>query len=71
MVILSTEIYNEVVHFIRNHNGLPIDEEADLQNKFPNVALATLSSILAREWQEKVKAKHLYMKERTKKFIDE
>lgn len=69
MVILSTEIYNEVVQFIRNHNGLPIDEEVDLQNKFPNVCLATLSSILAREWQEKVKMKHSFIKERTKKFI--
>ncbi|KAJ6644280.1 CDAN1-interacting nuclease 1 [Pseudolycoriella hygida] len=71
MVILSTIIYNEVVEFIRNHDGLPFDEEADLQVKFPNVNAITLSSILAREWQEKIKAKHTYMKERTKKFIQE
>ncbi|KAG4075344.1 hypothetical protein HA402_003135 [Bradysia odoriphaga] len=71
MVILSTEIYNEVVEFIRNHNGLPVDEEDDLRKRFPNVCLATLSSILSREWQEKVKARHSYIKDRTKKIIQE
>lgn len=71
MVILSTEVYNEVVQFIRNNNGLAIDEEADLKNQFPNICVATLSSIFSREWQEMVKAKHPHMKERTKKFIQE
>lgn len=71
MVILSTETYNEVVQFIRNQNGLPIDDESDLQKEFPNITAATLNAIMAREWQERIKKSHSHVSSRIKKFIQE
>lgn len=55
MVILSEIVYNEIVEFILNYGGLAIECEKAIAEKFPDIPLKTLKSILSKQGQNLTK----------------
>lgn len=55
MVIVSESVYNNIIDFLRTHNGLSIECEKDLLLKFKDVPINTLKSIASKFGQNKIK----------------
>lgn len=61
MVILSTELYDQICAFVYNYKGLTIDCDHDLRQAFPAIDACTLSAVLSKEWQKRIKKHHHYV----------
>lgn len=71
MVILSTEVYDEVNTFIHQFRGLSIECGVALREKFPNLSTDTLDSILARSWQSIIKLAYPNMMVKSRRLLRE
>lgn len=58
MVVVSTNIYEEICQFCSNFNGLTIHCEQELHEQFANIDAQVLSAILSKEWQKNIKHRH-------------
>lgn len=58
MVVISSNQHAEICQFIRIFNGLAIDCETELKQKYPSINDKTLSSILSRQYQQRIKSAH-------------
>lgn len=55
MVIVSESVYNNIIEFLRSHNGLSNECEKELIQKFSNYPLATLRAIVSKHGQNVIK----------------
>lgn len=58
MVVISTQVYDEICKCCENFHGLAIDCERKLFKKFPDIDVQVLSAILSKEWQKIIKHRH-------------
>lgn len=58
MVVLSIAKYTRICDFITKYKGLTIDCDRDLRSKFPDIEPQTLSAVLSKEWQKRIKKHH-------------
>lgn len=58
MVVLSTQVYEKLCSFISNYKGLAIGCEQDLKIAFPHIDPLTLSAVLSKESQKRIKKHH-------------
>lgn len=58
MVIVSTQMYEEICKFCENFRGLTIDCEQQLHERFSDIDAQVLSAILSKEWQKINKHRH-------------
>lgn len=58
MVVLSTELYDRICGYIGQYNGLTIDCDRDIRKEFPAIDTHTLSAVLSKEWQKRIKRHH-------------
>lgn len=58
MVVVNTEVYEEICKFCAEFNGLNIYCEKELIKHFPHVDSYVLSAILSKEWQKNIKHRH-------------
>lgn len=71
MVVLATEVYNEICAFIRNFDGPAIDCEVALKAAFPHINTDTVESILAKEWQQQIKLGYPRISANARRFLQE
>lgn len=58
MVVLSTNLYDRICGYISKYPGLTIGCEQDLKKEFPDIDLLTLSAVLSKEWQKRIRKHH-------------
>lgn len=58
MVVIHTEIYEEICKFCADFRGLTIDCEQQLQQTFRCIDARVLSAILSKQWQKHIKNRH-------------
>jgi hypothetical protein len=57
-MVLSTELYDQICEFISKYHGLTIDCDRDIRTAFPAIDSHTLSAVLSKEWQKRIKKHH-------------
>lgn len=55
MVIVSESVYKNIIDFLRTYNGLSIECEKGLVQRFPDIPINTLRSIVSKFGQNKIK----------------
>lgn len=58
MVVISTELYEDICNFCANFKGLNIHCEQELIKAFSDIDPHVLSAILSKEWQKNIKHRH-------------
>lgn len=61
MVVVTTNQHDEICKFIRAFNGLAIDCELELKKKFSHINDKTLTSILSRQINQRIRAAHPFL----------
>ena len=61
MVVISAEVHDKICKFMETYKGLTIDCERELKKVFHDVDSQTVSAILSKEWQKRVKRHHHYI----------
>lgn len=71
MVVISTEIYEEICRFCAEFKGLTIDCEKKLWEEFPEIKAQILSAILSKECQKIIKHRHHVVKHSGENLLKE
>lgn len=71
MVVLSSDVYNEVNAFIHRYRGLSVDCQLALREQFPDLGTDTLDSIFARTWQNIIKQAYPNMMAKSRRLLRE
>lgn len=58
MVVLSMELYDRICDYVAKYDGLTINCDRDMRKEFPAVDSHTLSAVLSKEWQKRIKKHH-------------
>lgn len=61
MVVISTQIYEDICRFCSNYKGLSINCEEDLRKNFANINEEVLSAILSKECQKNIKHRYHFL----------
>lgn len=69
MVIITANQHADICQFIRTFNGLAIDCETELKQKYPQINAKTLSSILSRQYQQRIKSIHPHLTSNADKLL--
>ena len=71
MVVISSDIYQEIISFIRKYDGLSIDCEEKLKHVFNDIPGPTLGSIVSKEGQIRLKINHSKISARAGELLNE
>lgn len=71
MVVISSKTYDDICSFIANFNGLSIDCEHALKQKFSDCDSLTVSAILSKEWQKHIRYHHANVVSHSKDLLKE